>query len=749
MKQQILELLSEIGNTGIFINDIQEKLEIPDDKLTELIDTINSLLKDYEIVMNKKQKYFLSKYFNIYKGILRINKKGFGFVDTNDLENDIYISKYNLNSAMDGDEVLVKFDEAKSEGNILRIIKHGMKELIGTVRRNSRFHYYVEPDSEKINERLTVTNLDEFNLVDGHKVRIAITKYEPLTGEIEQIIGHEKEPGVDVLSKLYEFNIFPEFNDAVERQLDTVPEEVSEEELVNREDWRNEWTCTIDGDDSKDFDDAISIKRLDTGYELAVHIADVSYYVEENTAIDMEAYSRGTSVYVVDRVIPMLPFQLSNGICSLNPNVDRLTLSCIMEFSFSGNLLDYRIVESVINSNERMTYSNVNKILDEDEVLLKEYEHCADKFFIMYELANKIRYDREERGAIDFDTTESKFKVDENGKVLDISKRERGEAERIIEDFMIAANECIATHMKNLDLPCLYRIHEQPEPKRVREFMAISRTLGYPFKGNANNVYIKEYQRLLANAKGTDEYSILSTFMLRSMSKARYDVNCVGHFGLGSEFYTHFTSPIRRYPDLIVHRSIRKYIFNHKLDPEVLANDLIKLEDIAIQTSNQERNAIDAERAVEDMKMAEFFEDKIGNEYEGIITSVTNFGMFVELPNTVEGLVHISNLWDDYYYFDKEHLSLIGELKHRTYRLGDHVRVKVQNASKRTSTIDFVVVNKKKKEQKKKIFDKPTKKTRQETFDNPKEKKEKFYARYEKKSRTNKTQFKTKRKKHS
>lgn len=733
MKKKILDLLENTGTSGLFINDIQDKLHIKDSDLPELIESINELIGDFEIIMNKKQKYFLAKYFNIYKGILRINKKGFGFVDCADLESDIYIGKNNMNNALDGDEVIVKYDEDKNEGTILRIVSHNLKELVATVRKSGRTNYYVEPDSDKINERLTVTNMKDFNLVEGHKVRITITSYSPLTGEISQIIGHEKEPGVDVLSKLYEFNIFPEFNEAVEREIASLPDTVAEAEIQGREDWRDIWTCTIDGDDSKDFDDAISIKRLDNGYELAVHIADVSYYVKENSAIDQEAYNRGTSVYVVDRVVPMLPFQLSNGICSLNPHVDRLTLSCIMEYSYNGNLLDYRIVETVINSNERMTYNNVNKLLDEDEDMLQKYEYCADNFYIMYELANKIRYSREERGAIDFDTTESKFKVDENGNVLDISKRERGEAERIIEDFMIAANECVATHMKNLDLPCLYRIHEQPEAKRVREFAAISRTLGYPFKGNANNVYIKEYQKLLDSAKGTDEYSILSTFMLRSMSKARYDVNCVGHFGLASEFYTHFTSPIRRYPDLIVHRSLRKYIFNQNLDPEVLKNDLVKLEDIAMQTSSQERNAIDAERAVEDMKMAEFFEDKIGNEYEGIITSVTNFGMFVELPNTVEGLVHISNLWDDYYYFDKEHLALVGELKHRIYRLGDHVRIKVQNASKRTSTIDFVVVSTKKKQEKKK--EKTKERTREENKKNtPKSNKnEKFYERYEKK----------------
>lgn len=744
MKDEILQLLDQVGNVGIYIEDIQKELNVDDDKLTDLIQDITSLIEAFEIVMNKKQKYFLAKYFDIYKGTLRINKKGFGFVCGNNLENDIYIHKNNLNNAMENDFVVVKYDSKYNEGTILRVLSHGIKEVIGTVCRTGRTNYCIIPDSEKIKERLHVTNMKDFSLVDGHKVLVKITSYQPLTGEISMIIGHEQEPGVDVLSKLYEFNIMPEFNDAIDRQLQTIPSEVSEEEIKNREDWRNIWTCTIDGDDSKDFDDAISIRRTDMGYELGVHIADVSYYVTENSAIDVEAFARGTSVYVVDRVVPMLPFQLSNGICSLNPHVDRLTLSCIMEFSYSGNLIDYRIVESVINSNERMTYNNVNKILEEDEELCERYSDCYENFYIMEELAKKIRYTREERGAIDFDTTESKFKVDEDGIVLDIFKRERGEAERIIEDFMIAANECVATHTHNLDLPSLYRIHEQPEAKRVREFITISKTLGYPLKANANTLYIKDYQRLLESAKGTDEYSILSTFMLRSMSKARYDVNCVGHFGLASEFYTHFTSPIRRYPDLIVHRSIRKYIFNQVIDPEVLDNDRIKLEDIANHTSSQERNAIEAERAVEDMKMAEFFEDKIGNEYEGIITSVTNFGMFVELPNTVEGLVHISNLWDDYYYFDKERLALVGELKHRVYRLGDHVHVKVQNASKKTSTIDFVVVNKRKKDDKKK--DDKKKFSANKVKDKPKSEKtnktkpttEKFYSKYEKKTKRKK-----------
>ena len=733
MKEELLAFLKEKASHGATFEEIQEYLHIDDSSFQESVDILNACIKDYEIVMNKNKKYFIASSQNIYKGVLRLNKKGFGFVDVEGKDEDIYISRDDTSGAFDGDYVIVRYDFYEDEGRIIKIVHHEISDIVCHVEK-TRKKLVVVPDSEKINSYLRVSNMEDFNLVEGHKVIVHIDCYNPLSGSITKIIGHENDPGVDVLSKLIEFNITTEFDDAVRKQLKTIPSEVSLNEIEGRLDLRDEWICTIDGDDSKDFDDAISIKRTDKGYELGVHIADVSHYVQENTAIDNEAFQRGTSVYVVDRVVPMLPFPLSNGICSLNPHVDRLTLSCIMQYSYNGILLEYEIKESVINSKERMTYNNVNKILDGDEEVSKKYEYCIDKFFIMEELANKIRYNREEKGAIDFDTTESRFIVDKNGKVLDIKPRERGVAECIIEDFMIIANECVASHMKSLELPCVYRIHEPPEAKRVREFIGISRTLGYPLKGSPTKIYIKDYQRLLEEAKGSDEYSILSTFMLRSMSKARYDIACVGHFGLASEYYTHFTSPIRRYPDLIVHRCLRKYLFNHDIDPDKLKDDELKLADIAQQSSDQERNAVDAERAVEDMKMAEFFEDKIGQEFVGIISSITNFGMFVELPNTVEGLVHITNMTDDYYTFDKENLCLTGRTRSYQYKLGQKVLVRVIDAKKSTSTIDFRLIKKIAKEPKKKkesILDSKTKQKKKKKEEEP----VKFYSRFEKKKK--------------
>lgn len=694
MQKEIIELLTQAQERGLSAMEIKEAL--PQLPLEDIMHLLVDLSIHGYISMNKKQRYVLAKYQGIYRGVLRVNKKGFGFVEVEELEDDVYISASKIKDAMEGDLVVFKHFTQDNSGEILHIEQHGVQELIGTIRFRKRTkEIYAEPDSSKIGRMVEITNASDFVLVDGYKAKIKIDEYEgkSLQGHIITILGHEKEPGMDVLSKLMEYDILPEFNEMVEKQIKEIPNKVMSYQRKGRSDFRDVWTCTIDGDDSKDFDDAISIQRTSKGYELMVHIADVSYYVTQGSPLDHEAYRRGTSVYVVDRVVPMLPFPLSNGICSLNPNEERLTLSCVMQFSHNGVLADYSIVPSIIISNERMTYSNVNKILDGDPQLQEKYKDCFEKFFIMEELAAKIRYLHEERGSIDFDTTESKFKVDENGHVLDISKRERGESERIIEDFMISANECVASHMKHLDLPCVYRIHEQPEAKRIREFATIAKTLGYHFKGSAENVYVKEFQRLLKQAEGSDEFQILSMFMLRCMSKARYDVNCVGHFGLASEFYTHFTSPIRRYPDLLVHRCLRKYLFEGTIDEEILKKDREWLEEAALHASERERAAVDAERDVEAMKKAEFFEDKIGNIYEGTITSLTNFGMFVELPNTVEGLVHISSLHDDYYTFDATHQQLVGGVTHHTYSLGEKVKIKVKNASKKLGTIDFEIVD--------------------------------------------------------
>lgn len=701
MQKELLEVIQASQERGLALEEVCEKVShIP---MEELMKELIELGENGYIAMNRKNRYTLAKYQSIYRGKLRVNKKGFGFVEVEELEEDIYISISNINNAMEGDLVVVKHYPYDNSGEILAILEHSLQMVMATVHHHRRTNtYYAEPDSTKIKQTITINNPNEFTLVEGHKVKIQLETYgKELSGKIVTVVGHEKEPGVDVLAKLIEYDVDPMFNEMVEAQLKTIPNKVMSYQRKGREDFTEVWTCTIDGDDSKDFDDAISISRTDKGYELMVHIADVSYYVSEGSAIDHEAYKRGTSVYVVDRVVPMLPFPLSNGICSLNPNEERLTLTCVMQFAHNGEMYDYRIVPSHIISNERMTYNNVNKILAGDEEVIAKYTSCVDKFYIMEELAAKIRYLHEERGSIDFDTSEAKFKVDEMGHVLDITKRERGIAERIIEDFMISANECVASHMKHLDLPCVYRIHEQPEARRIREFASVAKILGYSFKGSVNNVYVKEFQRLLKQAEGSEEFSILSMFMLRCMSKARYDIQCVGHFGLASEFYTHFTSPIRRYPDLLVHRSLRKYLFEGQLDPEVLKNDAEKLQEAAQHSSERERAAVDAERDVEAMKKAEFFEDKVGMVFEGIVTSVTNFGMFVELPNTVEGLVHISTLDNDYYTFDNAHLQLVGERSKQTFKLGDTVKIKVKSASKKLGTIDFLVLQSRKAYRKK------------------------------------------------
>lgn len=706
MQKEIIELVTQAQERGLSALELHEKTNIA---LEELMHVLIDLSIEGYIAMNKKQRYVLSKFQGIYRGTLRVNKKGFGFVEVEELEDDVYIAISKMNDAMEGDTVVIKHFTQDNSGEILHVSSHGIKEVIATIRFKKRSGKYIaEPDSSKIHRIIELKNAKDFALVDGYKAKIAIDDYDDinLIGHIITIIGHEKEPGVDVLSKLMEYNVFPEFNEMVEAEVKAIPSKVMSYQKKDRTDLTEVWTCTIDGDDSKDFDDAISISRIENGYELMVHIADVSYYVTPGSALDHEAYARGTSVYVVDRVVPMLPFPVSNGICSLNPGVERLTITCSMKFNHNGTMYDYSIFPSYIVSNERMTYNNVNKILDGDEVLQEQYKECFDKFFIMEELAAKIRYLHEERGSIDFDTTESKFKVDEDGKVLDIGKRERGESERIIEDFMISANECVAAHMKHLDLPCVYRIHEQPEAKRIREFAFIAKVLGYSYKGSPENVYVKEFQRLLKQAEGSEEFEILSMFMLRCMSKARYDVSCIGHFGLASEFYTHFTSPIRRYPDLLVHRCLRKYLFEPLPEVEVLKADLEWLEEAALHASERERAAVDAERDVEAMKKAEFFEDKIGDVYEGTITSLTNFGMFVELPNTVEGLVHISSLHDDYYSFDAPHMQLVGGATHRTYKLGEKIKIRVKNASKKLGTIDFEVISSRRKERKKeeKVF---------------------------------------------
>lgn len=658
---------------------------------------LNQLEDEFEIVRNQKNFFLTAIQAGIYRGSISINRKGFGFLDLDD-ENSIYISPDDLMGAMNKDEVVVKLLTLNSnEGKVVKILKRNTDYCIGTFE-SFRGGIHVKLDDERLKGRVIVKNLSQYKVVDGTKAQFKILKiWKSITVEIVKLLGHKDDPGVDITSILLQHDIKAEFPEEVIKQAEAISQDVLPEQKEGRRDCTNQLIVTIDGDDSKDFDDAISIKKKGNNYQLGVHIADVSYYVTENSPLDLEALERGTSTYVADRVVPMLPHVLSNGICSLNPKVERLTLTCDMEIDQNGEVKSYEIYPSFIRSTERMTYNNVNKILEGDRTLCKKYEHLGDMFELMQDCASRIRQRREKSGAVDFDKDEAKVVVDKYGKVIDIKVRERGISERIIEDFMICANETVAKHMKWLEIPSLYRVHEKPTPKKLREFAKIALILGHKFKGNMEDIHPLEIQKCLVEFKDSPEYLVVSTLMLRAMQKARYDSKCLGHFGLALDEYLHFTSPIRRYPDLIVHRMLRKYVFEHCVDVDQINNDEIKMEKFGIETSDRERASTEAERDVEDMKKAEFMEDKIGLMFDGVISSITKFGFYVELPNTIEGLVHVQTMSDDYYHYDEASLQLIGEHTGNIYRLGQKVRVKLIDASKEKSTIDFSIFREKKK----------------------------------------------------
>lgn len=691
----ILDIVHSHKYKGLDVEGFKNYFHVEtSEEFTQLIKDLNLLEDECFIMRDRKNRYFSLEQMECFKGVLRVNPKGFGFVENEEMS--VYANKAETKKALDGDEVLAKVfhnRDGSSECEILRVLNHSKKTLIGVIKKREKRTWFL-PDTPLPDRKFKITNIKDFKLVNDTKVQVYIDRYgDTLECSILQILGHKYDPGVDILSILLEHDIEPAFPKEVMREVNQIEEEISIEEKAGRVDFTNELIITIDGDDSKDLDDAIHVKKLDDDmYELGVHIADVSHYVTANSAIDKEAYKRGTSVYVVDRVVPMLPHALSNGICSLNPKVERLTLSCVMKINAQGEIIDYRIVPSYIKTFERMTYNNVNKMLAKDEKMCRRYEPILNMVNLMHELSLIIRKKRYEAGNINFDTRESKILVDKNGKVKDIVLREHGESEQIIEDFMISANECVASHVNNLDLPSVYRVHETPELKRMREFASVAQSLGFKLKGDLSKVYPKQLQRLLENAKDSPSFSVLSTCMLRSMRKARYDVNCLGHFGLALNEYTHFTSPIRRYPDLIVHRMLRKYFFNSVEDVKMIQKDIEWIEDAAYHASQKERNAVEAERDVDDMKKCEYMEKYIGTKFNGVISSITKFGMFVELANTVEGLVHITNMRDDYYHYNEAAKILVGEKSGKVYRMGDEVRIKVIDASKFKKQIDFEIV---------------------------------------------------------
>ena len=713
LKQQILDYFQENASKPLTVQEIEEVLDLKDpDEFTILMKNLNQLEEEGELVRTRKNRYGPPERMNLVRGRIQMHAKGFAFLIPDDEEaDDVYINHSDLHSAMNNDKVLVRIegrDEQgkRPEGVVIRILERSTNKIVGTYDDNGNFGFVVA-DDKRIPNDIFVPKSASKGAVDGHKVIVEITKFPEgrmsAEGEVVQILGHKNDPGIDILAIIHKHGIPVEFPDEVLQQAENTPESIGEEEIINRRDLRDETIVTIDGADAKDLDDAVTVKKLDNGnYKLGVYIADVTYYVEEDSPIDQEAQERGTSVYLVDRVIPMIPHRLSNGICSLNPQVDRLTLGCEMEINSRGEVVDHEIFQSVIKTNERMTYNDVNKMLvDEDQELIERYRPLVPMFQEMEKLAAVLRKKRAARGAIDFDFKEAQVLVDDEGKAVDVVLRERSVAEKLIEEFMLAANETVAEHFHWMDVPFIHRVHQDPNADKLQHFFDFVANLGYVVKGTSNEIHPQALQQVLEEVQGTQEELIISRLMLRSMQQAKYDPQSIGHFGLATEFYTHFTSPIRRYPDLIVHRLIRTYLINGRLDASTRQHWKEQLPEIARHSSERERAAVDAERETDDLKKAEYMQDKIGEEFDGVISSVTGFGLFVELPNTVEGLVHVSYLTDDYYHFDERSYSMIGERTGNVLRIGDEITVRVVNVNLEERVVDFEVVGMKPRKERK------------------------------------------------
>lgn len=701
MRESIINVLKN-SDRALDIYELQDRVGVNSvEETKEFTEELRKLEDEVVVYHSNKDKYMMLENSHLRKGVMRANKKGFGFVEVEGLDDDIYVSQDNMNGAIHDDVVLVeitsKMNIDRIEGRVLKIIERKIQKYIGLMKFDSKGMGHVILDDSKIKLNIQVPKEKSLNAVDGHKVVVEVDKMMNHNGRCEghvcEIIGHVNDPGVDILSIIYKYNINVDFPDEVKSQVASMPMEVYESDLKGRKDLRDQVIFTIDGDDTKDIDDAISIEKLSNGhYRLGVHIADVSYYVKEGSPLDTEAMDRGTSVYLVDRVIPMLPHELSNGICSLNPNVDRLAMSCVMEFNNEGKQLDYEIFPSVIRSRIQMTYKKVNSILEKN-IIPEGYEDFADDLRTMEELAEILRKAKVKRGYIDFGVEEAKILVDENCVPTDVVLRERGMGENLIEDFMIAANECVATHIYFMNLPFIYRVHEYPKEEKIRSFLGFVSSLGYQVNGNIKDVKPTTMQAILKQLQDKPEYKILSSLLLRSMQKAVYKPENLGHYGLASKCYTHFTSPIRRYPDTTVHRLLRTYLVEGKVDMQTIKKWEEKLVYIAEHSSERERASVDCEREVDDMKMAEYMEKHIGEEYEGMISSITSFGMFVELDNLIEGLVPLRDM-KDFFHFDEERMTLTGEKSHVKYSIGERVVIKVVRASKEEKTIDFEVVRK-------------------------------------------------------
>jgi ribonuclease R len=697
-KEMLEELFSSREYKPMRFKDLAGLLQVPRGAKNDLKLILDQLVSNGKLVLDVQGRYRVPG-DDVRTGTFSGTQKGFGFVIVEGEAEDIFVPAEATKGALHGDKVMVvvKSEQTgkRKEGAVVNILERGKNEIVGTFEKSKSFGFVV-PDNQKFGKDIFIPKEFTQGAVTGHKVVVKITNYGDATqspeGKVIEILGHVNDPGVDIMSVIKAYELPVEFPEEVMRSLDRVPEEIDSVEAASRMDIRSLQTVTIDGEDAKDLDDAITLTKEGGIYHLGVHIADVSHYVREGAPLDKEALKRGTSVYLVDRVIPMLPHKLSNGICSLNPGVDRLSLSCFMDIDAKGNVLGHQIAETVMRSDRRMTYTNVAKIVEEqDEEVCREYEEFVPMFLLMQELAELLRERRHKRGSINFDFPESKIIVDKMGKPLEIKPYERNKATKIIEEFMLIANETIAEDFYWQEIPFVYRTHDNPDEEKIRKLAIFINNFGYSIKLGQEEIHPKEIQKLLIKVEDTPEEALISRLTLRSMKQAKYTVVNTGHFGLSAKYYCHFTSPIRRYPDLQIHRIIKENL-SGKLGENRLKHYEKILYEVADHSSKTERRADESEREVEKLKKVEYMMEHIGETFEGVISGVTGWGMYVELPNTVEGMIRVSEMRDDYYIYDEERYQMIGEHTKKIYKLGQKVTVEVVNADKVQRSIDFALV---------------------------------------------------------
>ena len=703
-KKVILDLMDAEFYVPMKEKELAVMLQVSKEDRGELNRILNELLAEGKLSLTKKGKFIKAKHSDKeLTGTFISHPKGFGFVEIEGRDEHLYIPENFVNGAFHKDTVKVALLSTQSTGQngrrqeaqVIEILARGVKQIVGIYDKANKNFGFVIPDNTKIHEDVFVPVERSKGAVSGHKVVCEITDYgknnRKPEGKITEILGHVNDPGVDIMSIVKGYELPIEFSEKIMHQVERVASEVSEADMAGRRDLRDVQMVTIDGEDAKDLDDAVSLTKNGAQYQLGVHIADVINYVQENSALDWEARERGTSVYLVDRVIPMLPHKLSNGICSLNAGENRLALSCLMTIDEKGEVVSHEIVESVIKVDRRMSYTSVKKILeDHDEEERREYEALVPMFELMRELAGILREKRKKRGSIDFDFPESKIVLDAQGHPIEIKPYERNVATKIIEDFMLIANETVAEPFHWMELPFVYRTHDNPDPEKIDKLGTFIRNFGYSIKSRQEDIHPKELQKLLAKIEDTPEEALISRLTLRSMKQAKYTIDCTGHFGLACQYYCHFTSPIRRYPDLQIHRIIKEQL-RGRLNEKRIDHYNEILPEVAKHSSEMERRADEAERETDKLKKVEFMERHIGEIYEGVISSITAWGVYVELPNTIEGMIHVSMLPGDYFYYDEETYEMVGQATDIRYKLGQTLKIRVNATDKITRTIDFVI----------------------------------------------------------